>query len=135
MKKILVLTTALVFALGAVAFAGDEVKKDAKASAKDTAQDVTLTGEVLDMYCYMQHPTTAVGTDHLKCAQSCISKGLPVGFLASDGTVYLVIGKDHEPANAMAAEWAGKQSTITGTVMDQKGIKAIELKTIGAAKS
>jgi len=132
MKKIFVLTMALVVALAAVAFAGDEMKKDAKA-AKETAKEVTLTGEILDMYCYMEH--AAAGADHMKCAQSCINKGMPVGFLASDGTVYLVIGKDHEPANAMVAEWAGKQSMITGTVLDQKGIKAIELKSIGEAKS
>ncbi len=134
MKRILGLTIALVFALGAIAYAGDEMKKETK-STKEMSKDVTLTGEVLDMYCYMEHPASAVGPDHMKCAQSCINKGMPVGFLASDGTVYMIIGKDHEPVNAMVADWAGKKSTITGTVMENKGIKAIELKTIGEVKS
>ncbi len=132
MKKILTLTMALLFAMSVIAVAGDEMKKETK-PMKEMGKEVTLTGEILDMNCYMEH--SAMGADHAKCAQSCIAKGLPAGFLAADGTVYLLIGKDHEPVNAMVADWAGKKSTITGTVMENNGLKAIELKTIGAVKS
>jgi hypothetical protein len=83
----------------------------------------------------MGHPESATGADHAKCAQACVSKGLPIGFLTADGTIYLIIGKDHESASTAVAEWIGKQSTITGHVKEQKGMKAIELVSIGAAKS
>jgi hypothetical protein len=127
MKRTLLLSLALVLTLAVAAAAGEEAKKDAK-------NTVTLTGEVLDMYCYMSHPESATGEGHAKCANSCISRGLPVGFLASDGTVYLIIGSDHNPANEMVKGWAGKQSSITGTVTEHKGMKAIDITGISEAK-
>ena len=128
MKRILVLALFAAMALTAAAVAGDEKV----AGAKEEAKSVTLTGEVLDMYCYMDHHAT--GPDHAKCATTCIKKGLPVGFLTTDGVLYLVIGKDHEPSNAAVADFAGKKSTITGVVREQNGLKAIELIEIADAK-
>lgn len=136
MKRILALAMGLVFALGAVALAqqGEMQKKmPMKSMAKESAKTVTMTGEVLDMYCYMDHG--AMGPDHAKCARTCIEKGLPVGFKASDGSVYLVVGKDHEPINSTVAPWAGKKSTITAHLLDQGGVKALELVSIGEPKS
>lgn len=127
MKRTLLLSMSLVMALAVVAIAGDAEKAEKK-------NVVTLTGEVLDMYCYMSHPETGAGTEHAKCANSCISRGLPVGFLASDGTVYLIIGNDHNPANEMVKGWAGKPSTITGTIVEHKGMKAIDITGISEVK-
>ena len=130
MKRTLLLSLVIAMVFAVAAAAGDEAKsKDAKATK------VTLTGEVLDMYCYMSHPESAVGEGHAKCANSCIDRGLPVGFLASDGTVYLIIGSDHAAANEMLKGWAGKKSTITGTIVEQAGIKAIDISAIAEAKS
>jgi hypothetical protein len=123
MKRILVLALLAMMALGAVAFA-DEAKKE-------EAKPVTLTGEVIDLYCYMGHK--GQGAEHAKCATACITKGMPVGYLTSDGTLYVIVGKDHAPANADVAAFAGKQSTITGKVMENNGVKAIELISIGDA--
>ena len=126
MKRILAFTLTMLVA-GAVALAQEG---PGHSKEKKTAP-VTLTGEVLDMYCYMDRG--AMGPDHMKCAQSCIKKGLPVGFLAADGTVYLVTGKEHEPVNATLAEWAGKKSSITGIVKENHGVKAIEFVSIAEA--
>ncbi len=71
---------------------------------------VTMTGEVLDMNCFMIHPESAVGVEHMKCAKACMAKGLPIGFMSTDGTVYLIVGREHESANATVAEFAGKHS-------------------------
>lgn len=127
MKRMMFVAMAIVLATSAFALAGD--------AKKEKAAPTTMTGEVLDLYCYMQHPESATGAEHAKCAQSCISKGLPIGFLTADGTIYLIIGKDHEPATAAVAEWVGKQSTITGHVKEMKGMKSVELVSIAAAKS
>ncbi len=125
MKRILILVAGAVLVVAAVAFAQETKKEEA-------AVPVTLTGEVLDLYCYMGH--SASGAEHMKCAQSCIKKGMPVGFLTADGTVYLIIGKEHEPVNATLADWAGKKSAITGVVKENKSLKAIELVSIAEAK-
>lgn len=127
MKRILALSTlALALALPALGQHGHH--GDAKAQA------VTLTGEVLDMTCFIIHPESGMGPDHAKCAKSCISKGLAPGFLSADGTVYLILGANHESPNAMVADFAGKKSTITGIVHEQKGVKGIEIKSIAEAR-
>lgn len=125
MKRILILALVAMMGLSAVALADEAAKKEA-------AKPVTMTGEVIDLYCYMGHK--AQGAEHAKCATSCITKGIPVGFLTADGTMYIIVGKDHAPANAEVAAFAGKQSTITGTVMENNGIKAIELISIADVK-
>jgi len=126
MKRMLMIVMVAMIGVASIALAGDEAKKEA-------AKPVTMTGEVLDMYCYMDHH--AMGMDHAKCAMACAKKGLPLGFLSTDGTLYLITGKDHEPANAMLAEYCGKQSTITGVVQENNGMKAIELVSIADAKA
>ncbi len=127
MKKTLVVSViGVMFALPALAqHEGHHASK---------AAPVTLTGEVLDMNCFMMHTATATGADHAKCAQQCLAKGMAVGFKATDGTVYLLLGAEHESPNAKVASFAGKQATITGVVADHDGIKAIEMSTIAPAR-
>jgi hypothetical protein len=130
MKKTLLLSLVIVSTFAVMAMAQD-ANMDHKGTEKKV---VTITGEVIDMYCYMSHPGSATGAEHAKCANSCIERGLPIGFLASDGTVYLIIGSDHSPANEMVKGWAGKQSAVTGTIVEHKGIKAIDITGIADVK-
>jgi len=100
----------------------------------ESNQEVTLVGEVIDLFCYMKHPADGQGPEHAKCAQTCIRKGLPIGFLA-DGEVYLIIGKDHESAKDLVVDFAGMQSRLTGTLIEHDGVKAIEIAKIEKAAS
>ena len=56
---------------------------------------VRVTGEMIDTWCYfsgvMGGPEAVVGTAHHTCALWCAAGGIPVGLLADDGTVYMVI--------------------------------------------
>ena len=99
---------------------------------KPEAEEVTLTGEVLDLYCYMKHPDKGQGTEHAKCANSCIKRGLPIGFM-SDGVVYLIIGTDHKSAAEMVAGMAGRPTQVTGVIIEYAGIKSIEITGIKEA--
>ena len=138
MKRILVVAMFALTAFAAVALAQGEAKKEpapmagAKTEATPAAKTVSLTGEVIDLSCYLDHG--AMGMDHAKCAQGCITKGMPVGFLAADGTMYVLLGANHETANAQVASFAGKKSTVTGTVKENKGMKGIILASIAEAK-
>ena len=49
----------------------------------------TVTGEILDMKCYMT--SGAHGPEHKDCAVMCVKGGSPMGILADDGKVYLLI--------------------------------------------
>lgn len=107
--------------------------KGVEAGDHGEGKEVTIKGEVLDMFCFMKHPDSGQGPGHAKCAKSCINKGLPVGFLVEDGAVYLVIGKDHEPASKLIVDFAGRQSLLTGMIYEHHGVKSIEVVSIKAA--
>ena len=56
---------------------------------------VQVRGEIIDTWCYlsgvMGGPDAVVGTAHHTCALWCAAGGIPVGVLAEDGTVYMVL--------------------------------------------
>jgi len=83
---------------------------------------VSVTGEVLDMACYLDHG--AHGEKHAECAKTCIESGLPVGLKSSDGKVYLIIG-EHKPLNKELAAYAAKTITIKGKLVTRDGISMI----------
>jgi hypothetical protein len=83
----------------------------------------TVTGEILDMECYMS--SGAHGADHKECAASCISRGEPVGILADDGKVYLLIKGKDAAVFAEAKKHAGEMVTVTGTLSEKGGVQAL----------
>jgi len=109
----LAFTTAL--ASAPLAFAADEQEKAA-------SHDATITGEVVDMMCYVDH--NARGEKHASCSEKCIKSGGPVG-IVSDGKAYLVVG-DHKPMNDELAQYAGKTITLKGKMATNGGVSMIE---------
>lgn len=86
------------------------------------AETKTLTGEVVDMMCYLDHG--AKGEKHKGCAEKCIKSGGPVGLLSGD-QLYLVIG-EHKPMNDELASKAAETVTLKGKVVERNGVKMIE---------
>ena len=80
----------------------------------------TLTGEVVDVTCYLSHPESGIGKSHASCAKKCILNGLPVAIKVDD-QLYLAVGSEHEPANAMLAPYAGQRVTVTGELQELDG--------------
>ena len=133
-RGILVLGLSVFLSFGAInAFADQHEHKGHKMHG-EADKEVVLVGEVLDLYCYMKHPAMGQGLEHAKCAQTCIRKGLPIGFLADD-EVYLIIGKEHESAKDLVVDFAGIQSCLTGTLIEHDGVKAIEFAKIEKVSS
>ncbi|WP_308915384.1 hypothetical protein [Jannaschia sp. LMIT008] len=69
-----------------------------------TGERVQVTGEVIDTWCYfsgvMGGPDAVVGSAHHTCALWCSAGGIPVGLLAEDGTVYMVLKMAGDPETA-----------------------------------
>lgn len=67
-------------------------------------QRVQLRGEIIDTWCYfsgvMGGPDAVVGSAHHTCALWCSAGGIPVGLLAEDGTVYMVLQIDDSDESA-----------------------------------
>jgi len=94
------------------------------------AETKTVTGEILDMECYMS--SGAHGADHKECAASCISRGEPVGILADDGKVYLLIKGKDAAVFAAAKKLAGEMATVTGTLSEKGGVQALIVSEVKA---
>jgi hypothetical protein len=87
------------------------------------AAEKTVTGEVVDMMCYVDH--NAVGEKHgQSCGAKCIKSGGPVG-LVENGKAYLVVG-EHKPMNDQLAEYCGKTVTLKGKIAERGGIAMLE---------
>src|SRR5258705_9838866 len=89
----------------------------------DAAASKEVTGEVVDMMCYVDH--NAVGEKHgQSCGVKCIKNGGPVG-IVSDGKGYLVVG-EHKPMNDQLAEYCRKTVTLQGKIAERGAIAMIE---------
>ena len=92
------------------------------------AQEIVVTGEVLDMTCYIANNLS--GPDHAKCARDCIRSGLPAGIKAQDGKVYLLTGKAGHSINAEVADYAAKTVTIKGRQSVRDGFAQLQVEEI-----
>lgn len=99
-------------------------KPAAKAEAAAEAA-ATLTGELVDMSCYLDHG--GAGAKHEKCAKMCVLKGgAPLGLLTKDGALYLIIGSHaDEKSYAAAKELAGENAKLTGRLIKKNGVQAL----------
>ena len=134
MVKGLMMAVALVGLLGAgAAWAHDMDKMDAKGDMKGMdmkdkddmkaapGKTVTLTGEVLDMDCYMNEG--ASGKEHKSCAVMCLNNAAPVGLLTSDGKAYFLTANEDKGKTQFydnVRKWGGEKAKITG-VMQKRG--------------
>jgi hypothetical protein len=117
MKKIALLASVLLFAFGVIA-------DDKKAAA----ESVTLSGEVVDMHCYVTRD--AKGAEHAGCSNACISRDVPAGFLADDGTLYLLVNEKPVSVKEKVTGKAGKKVKAHGTIVERNGVKALQLVSI-----
>jgi hypothetical protein len=104
----------------------------AQQPAAATAKDMTLTGQVIDMNCYVT--MGASGAGHKTCAVACAKAGVGLAILGSDGNIYIpVSAKPGDPQNSRLEPFAEGRVKITGTHRVSGGAHTIEIKTIAAA--
>jgi hypothetical protein len=125
MKRFILI--ALTFALAAYALPA--IAHDEHHAAGEKVVTKSITGEVVDMGCYLGHG--ARGEKHISCAAKCLNQGMPMGLLTSNETLYLVT-LDHDnadPYNGLK-DMAGKNVTVTGELLTRSGMKAIVATTV-----
>jgi hypothetical protein len=109
--------------IAALACAPLAIAQEHEHGGGDAAASKEVTGEVVDMMCYVDH--NAVGEKHgQSCGAKCIKSGGPVG-IVSEGKAYLVVG-EHKPINDQLAEYCGKNITLKGKLAERGGIAMIE---------
>jgi hypothetical protein len=101
------------------------------ASRTPAAAMDTVTGEVVDLACYLPHPETSHGAGHRKCAETCVKKGLPAGLLTEDQQVYLLLeNHDNPKPYAQMKEKAAQTITVEGTKVTRGGIQALVVESV-----
>ena len=102
------------------------------AEKSSAVSDVTFTGEIVDLACYLGHG--AMGPDHAGCAVKCAEMGQPLGLAAADGKVYLLLA-DHADSSAFtkAKSLAGKKVEIKGEAVAKDGMNALTVHAIKSA--
>jgi hypothetical protein len=90
----------------------------------------TVVGEIIDLSCYLQ--VGKHGGKHRDCGQKCLKAGQPIGLLAKDGTVYLLMEEEHDPRRdgltnfrQAAIDNMAYVMEITGTFSEVHGQKAL----------
>ena len=118
--------------LSLLAFAAPVIAHEGMKMAASAAKPATIKGELVDMGCYLGH--AAHGEKHISCATKCISNGMPMGLLTSDGTVYLLtLNHDNaDPYNSLK-RMAGITGGVTGEVMSRGGVKSIDVSAVQLA--
>jgi hypothetical protein len=123
---------AIVAALALFVLSVPATAHDGHQMAGEKAVTKTITGEVVDMGCWLGH--AARGEKHISCATKCLAQGMPMGLLTTNGTLYLIT-LDHDnadPYNSLK-DMAGKNATVTGALLSRSGMSAIEATTVKLA--
>ena len=101
--------------------------------SEEKAADVSLRGTVVDMHCYVTHGIH--DADHTACANACIARGVPAGFLADDGTLYVLFGEKPFSVKDQVKDLADVPVRLTGTPVVRGGVKGIQIKAIDKTAS
>ena len=101
------------------------------------AKTETVTGQVIDLYCYSRN-NKDVGMDHRdgrECAWACIKwEGQPVGLLTSDGKVYQLAGALVAGNNDKVAPHLTHTVTVTGDVTEKDGMTMLAANALTMVK-
>ena len=97
--------------------------------AADTAPvELAIKGSVVDMHCYVTHGIRDAA--HTACSNACIARGVPAGFLADDGTLYLLFEEKPFSVKDRVANLADVPAVVHGSVVVRNGVKGIQMKSI-----
>ncbi len=91
-----------------------------------TPERVTVTGEIVDTWCYITEIMYAEGSAHHQCAVWCAAGGIPVSVKGDDGKVYVVLrveDDDSSVANPRMLTIQSHQVTVDGDLYERDGVR------------
>lgn len=106
----------------------------ATAQDKKMEKEMTVTGEVVDVACYLSRG--AQGEGHIRCATACAKAGGSLGILAADGKLYVsLLPDDHKNSpNAILMDHIGMNVEAKGYVRAKGGTQGLMIKSVAMAK-
>lgn len=96
----------------------------------EPGKPITVTGEIIDLSCYLQ--LGKHGDKHKSCGTKCIQANQPIGLLAKNGNVYMLMEEEHDPRRdgqttfrQAAIDNFAQIMEVSGTEASHAGLKAI----------
>ncbi len=102
----------------------------ATADVKGGEKDVSVTGEVIDTFCYTA--MGAKGASHKQCGIDCAKKGIPVGLLekGSEKIHILLPTKDKTALPDEVVNKMGETVTVTGHAHTKGGVAFLTVESV-----
>ena len=92
-------------------------------------ETVTVKGEVVDLWCYLEGGDHGAG--HKECAVSCAKAGNPIGLVTEKGDIYVMMGiKDHQPGKDVLSSKMAETVTVEGTLVKKGGTQVIYVSSV-----
>ena len=134
MKRLFVPVLALL-ALLSLGVMSAQDKKMEKKEMKKAAKETTVTGEVVEVSCYLAHGEKGKGTDHQSCAEACAKAGSPLGILTEKGKLYVsLLPDDHANGpNAILMDHIAHKVNATGVVRSKGGVAGMMITKVEMA--
>ena len=90
---------------------------------------VAVTGEVVDLWCYLEHGDH--GAKHKDCAVACAKAGNPVGIVDAKGIVYVAMGfKEHQVGRDLLIKKMSQTVTATGSLVTKGGMQVLYITSV-----
>src|SRR5581483_8090168 len=102
----------------------------ARADEAGGQKDVSVTGEVVDTFCYSA--MGARGASHRQCGIDCAKKGIPVGLVekGTDKLYVLLPNKDKTALPDDVVNKMGGQATVTGHAYAKGGSTFLTVESV-----
>jgi hypothetical protein len=97
--------------------------------AQPKGERFTVTGEVVEMWCYLEAGDR--GAAKKACATACAKAGNPIALIDDKGELYLLAGlKSHQPAQELLLGKMSERVTVTGTLVKNPKVQMIYIESV-----
>src|SRR6266536_3406101 len=97
--------------------------------AQPKGATVTIKGEAVDLWCYMEGGDR--GPAKKECATACAKAGNAIGIVDAKGNVYVISAfEDHKSSRDLLIAKMNEQVTATGTLVTKGGTKMLFIKSV-----
>jgi hypothetical protein len=101
----------------------------AVAMAQPKGERVTVTGEVVEMWCYLEAGDRGAGKK--ACATACAKAGNPIALVDDKGQLFMLAGlKSHQPAQELLLDKMSERVTVTGTLVKNPHAQMIYIESV-----
>ncbi|MBZ0187145.1 MAG: hypothetical protein K8F91_12935 [Candidatus Obscuribacterales bacterium] len=106
--------------------------RDKDLTIKTNTKPVTLTGEVIDVWCYVSGVMgSGRGKEHEKCAKLCVAGGVSAGILTDDGTVYIAAKhQGYKGCAGLLLPYVAQRVEVKGGVAEKGGCRVLKIREV-----